>query len=148
MVITLEGRCCSRRVRILIDSGASSNFISKTLWKRLPKKYRIGEKCILYINTASGSSVEESRKIPSIPFSIQNYNGFLRNTFVCYNPPKHDIVLGMSWLEQYNPTIDWKKLTISFPNENETKTIHVPPIKYKESIRYCYELRSRLVVPL
>jgi hypothetical protein len=28
---------------------------------------------------------------------------------------KYDIVLGIDWLQEYNPTIDWKTRTLIFP---------------------------------
>jgi hypothetical protein len=36
-------------------------------------------------------------------------------TFYLIASPQHPIVLGLSWLETHNPTIDWCNHSISFP---------------------------------
>ncbi len=50
---------------------------------------------------------------------------------------KHDMILGMPWLKQYNPTIDWTKKTISVKTNNGATIIQstiAPPSNTAVSI--------------
>ena len=51
--------------------------------------------------------------IVSVPVRISSYTDELDFT-VTNLVPAYDAILGMSWLTQYNPIIDWVAGTISF----------------------------------
>ena len=66
---------------------------------------------------ASDSRVLSSGAITeaTVPLVLQVCPHHELLTFYLIAPPRHSIVLGLSWLETQNPTVDWCNRTITFP---------------------------------
>ena len=53
------------------------------------------------------------KELRNVRLSINNHE---ETTTLDIVKIKYDIILGMEWLTQHNPIIDWKKRTLEFPN--------------------------------
>jgi hypothetical protein len=96
-------------VNILIDSGASHNFVSSSFIERCktltPTSQRVTIKLV-------DGRVQTNRRIFKGKLKIQEYADEIMFTESPIN--QYDVILGMSWLSQVNPQIDWKKRILSF----------------------------------
>ena len=99
----------------LLDSGASTCFIDKSF---------VCAHNIPTVRTSQPISVEaiDGRVLSSgavteatIPLVLQIGAHQEELTFYLIATPRHPIVLGLSWLETHNPTVDWCNRSITFP---------------------------------
>jgi hypothetical protein len=99
----------------LLDSGASTCFIDKAF---------VCAHNIPTIRTSQPIPVEaiDGRALSSgavtettIPLVLQIGAHQEELTFYLIATPRHPIVLGLSWLETHNPTVDWCSRSITFP---------------------------------
>ena len=99
-LLIITGNIENVPINILIDLGATDNFIHPRLRTRL--HLRKSSK-IAFASSAFGRGVS-SILIPGIPINIFNYYDRLD----LYEAPiKYDVILGKSWLRKFNPKVDW-----------------------------------------
>jgi hypothetical protein len=110
--LTHEGKLGDHPVKILIDSGATSNFVSQQWVERHQVKLLQVASGGPQVELADGrihhcSSVlkrqtcligEHTSKVNAYVFPLKTF----------------DLILGMPWLQSEQPSIDWKKREISF----------------------------------
>jgi hypothetical protein len=99
-------------VRVLIDSGASHNFISKRLTGELALPLQ-RKPTPQKINFANGHT-EQCSFTTHANLQIEGYSDHL--TFQVA-PIEHDVILGMEWLSSVNPEIDWKNRRLTIQQE-------------------------------
>ena len=99
----------------LLDSGASTCFIDKSF---------VRAHNISTVHTSQPISIEaiDGRVLSSgavteatIPLVLQFGAHQEEVTFYLIGTPRHRIVLGLSWLETHNSTVDWCSRSITFP---------------------------------
>ena len=102
-LLLYEGMIQQRKVRFLLDSGATGCFIATELATRLKlqktKKVRADT-----VQLANGRKVE-SAWLTQQAFQIGSYRDV--DMFHLVDLEGLDVVLGMSWLRRVNPQIDW-----------------------------------------
>lgn len=103
-------------VQVLIDSGATGNFIDSRYVQSMkletfPIQNPINVLTIDGRLLSSGAITCQS-KIEQ--FYIDNHVEDL--TLNVINSPSYHIILGLPWLQKHNPSIDWKLKTIEFPS--------------------------------
>ena len=114
----------------MIDSGASGNFASTTFIMRKG----IATQCkkqgykLIAVNGSALSSME--RETIPLPLAIQQHHKEI--TLDVTNIASHDIMLGIPWLRQHNPVIDWKKGVLKFEECN--CIIDIQPIHWQHLI--------------
>jgi len=101
-------------VEILIDSGAADNFISE----ELVKIANLQVENIRVINVAVANGAIEQIRFKTKPVAI-NIQGFT-DKICCkvLRMRKKRIILGLPWLKQHNPLIDWQENSIHFPAQS------------------------------
>lgn len=121
-LIKLIGTVCGRLAVLLIDSGASGNFIRtgflhecNVATSPLPHAQNI--------NLADGSCRAATELLSNAPVSISSYSDTI--DLVALPLGGFDVILGMPWLENINPSIDWKSKSLSF-DHNGTKHVLEP----------------------
>ena len=105
-LFTLEGSVAGHPADFLLDSGATDNFISADFVAAhgiatapLPEQH--------VVQLADGSKQQTSALVQEVPVKIGSYED---NFDLVSLPLKgYDAIIGMPWLDQYNPLIDWKK---------------------------------------
>lgn len=106
-LLYVQGKVKEHRVTVLIDSGASDNFVDLRL-ARLSGLSISSEK--RQVKLANGSKVSSPGRA-NCPLRVKGRNYELE----CKVMPIAgcDVILGMKWLKSFNPDIDWATGTIS-----------------------------------
>lgn len=102
---------------VLVDSGSTTNFISK----RFCFKNRIAARKISkvqIVKLADGSTQPTSSIVTTVAMYINNQK--VRENLLVFPIGSYDIILGMPFLKKYNPTINWNDNTLTF-TENQKK---------------------------
>ena len=110
--LLIQGRYWGKKVTIMIDSGATRNFVSKEFVKRkglptqpLPEPFEL--------RTIEGLAFQEGVSRETKPGWLELPGMRTQERFsVARLSEDQDIVLGLPWLEQENPRIDWQTRTL------------------------------------
>lgn len=110
-LIRLHGKIRGQRVVILVDSGASTEFLSTRFNAKLglpsvPKKDNVG------VVLANGLTQTVSLQ-PALKLSTGTYRDTM-DFLVTDLSEGIDVILGKSWLSRINPHIDWQTDVLSF----------------------------------
>ena len=98
----------SSTVAALIDSGATLNFIHDHIVSLL---HLPTEPCPpIQVSTADGRILSHSNRQVTLDLTIAGAPQ--RHTFLVAPIGVHTMILGMPWLEQTNPSIDWRRKTV------------------------------------
>ena len=97
----------------MIDSGASGTFIATQFVRNSGIATRKKKNGGYEVTAVDGSFLPDvdSETMP-LPLRIQQHDEEIVLDVIPM--ARHDIVLGAPWLEQHNPSIDWKKRVLKF----------------------------------
>ena len=113
----LTGPGGERRVKVLIDSGASRNMIRRSLAKELGQGTIAQTATSTRFTFANGTTYISTEKA-TLDINIQEYEE--KVTFlVCPMTRSIDVILGMEWMRRHNPDINWRTGTLTIPNAGE-----------------------------
>jgi hypothetical protein len=103
------------RTHALVDSGATGNYISTSFTEanQLPTG-RKAKQYVLYV--ANGKGLQVSYETLPIRMSTQQHHKDIILDVV--ELATQDIYLGMPWLRQHNPSMDWRKRVLGFEKCN------------------------------
>jgi len=105
-LLKLDGLIEDRPATILIDCGASSNFIDEEFVRRQGITTElINRSDESSIKLANGDKVRIMLKTPSLRLCLKNYSVNVNFTVMKLNG--YHAILGMPWLITENPKIDW-----------------------------------------
>ena len=98
-------------VKFLIDSGATDCFVSATF---------VEEKGLLLnkrkekvkINLADGTMRVSNMYLKQACVSFKKHTEFI--DFIVIKLPRYEAILGKTWLDKWNPVIDWKNNTMEW----------------------------------
>jgi hypothetical protein len=102
-VIELQGKIKGQVVRILVDSGASHDFIAAHLLDRL--SLPMERDCDMTVRLGNGDRQDGSFRVPRLAFRVGSYKD--TRPFVVTKLSEYDLILGKPWLTAANPNIDW-----------------------------------------
>ena len=120
-----------RKVRALIDSGASISGVAERLLKehenfhgeqhtdsfsKFENIERINEKTIVYANSERGKS---KRTYENVPFNLHDLEMTVPTLYEMPLPDGVDILLGIDWFRKENPSIDWNALTVKLRSKRK-----------------------------
>lgn len=115
-VIQLHAYMAGQEVLILVDSGSSASFINKHLEDKMTGAQQLQKKCL--VKVADGTQHRCSTFLPDRQWSSQ---GATFHTDLKILPlGSFDAILGMDWLEEHNPNIDWVLKTLSIQSAQGT----------------------------
>lgn len=118
-VIQLHAYIGSHEAVILVDSGSSTSFITTALAEQLSGVQPLPRPC--RVKVADGTNHRCATYIPACAWSSQ---GHCFTTDMKILPlGAFDAILGMDWLEEHNPHIDWIKKSLVI-NKGST-TMHL-----------------------
>jgi len=117
--IRLHGTKRQVTINAMIDSGATEDFIDKAFCS----KYNIRTtqaKAIREVYLADGrpSAMGPITHTAKVPMDIGSHRELA--TFQVAKLPNHEVILGMPWLKQHSPQIDWGQGKITFESERCT----------------------------
>jgi len=106
-------------VKALLDSGATGLFISKKYAERGDFKLIKLEKPIL-VKNVDGTGNSRGVLLYEVKVNVYFKGHVERVKMDVCNLEKIEVILGIPWLQTYNPEIDWEK--------GEVKMMRCPPI--------------------
>jgi transposase InsO family protein len=118
-LLTISGKLNGRAVRVLVDSGASENFISEKAVKIAGCQTR--NKVESPVVLADGRKVNSKKETLPCDLMMGTYKGKMK--FVVFPLPRYDVILGKGWLEKINPRIDWRENVIEFREHGQSHVI-------------------------
>ncbi|KAF1325142.1 Retroelement pol polyprotein, partial [Globisporangium splendens] len=110
-LFVVNGRVDGNDVRILIDSGASTNLIQRGLVKKVLNTAVIeaqgfdGRRTKKQVNEVEASCQVQDKKFEAMQFTEWDL------------PNSHDVIFGQPWFVEHNPIIDWRKQTFALPED-------------------------------
>jgi len=134
------GHSGSTSIKILIDSGASQDFVSAKLVSKL--KIDMHELATpMRVKLANGANSVTKHGV-DISLNIgEDYKD--RRSFVITALEGVDMVLGMPWLTQYDPDIKWSTHTITYPFRIQgVATVLGPSIQMLDASRMARVLKQ------
>ena len=113
-LITALGCVQDKPVNVLVDPGATNNFIARHVVAHLNLPiYASARTWELQLANTS----QRCNRACKLTLVIGAYNEEL--TFDVADLPKHEIILGLPWLHRRNPIIDWPSATLRFAYKNQ-----------------------------
>ena len=117
----------------LVDSGSSNTFIDHAFAVKLNLPMRATT--ARPVSVAGGGTLITNVVISQCPFTIQKTK--FTSDFKVLPSKGYDVVLGVSWLKQYNPTtFDWVAKTLSITKDSRAY-FHRPPTAEEKSDHIC-----------
>jgi RNase H-like domain found in reverse transcriptase/Reverse transcriptase (RNA-dependent DNA polymerase)/Integrase zinc binding domain/Aspartyl protease/Chromo (CHRromatin Organisation MOdifier) domain len=117
--ITWKGKTANA----MIDSGATGNFISAE-WVRQNQVHLQRKRKPYYLTVADGSEMPTNDgrvALETEPLRVVSQQHHMTIAFDVVRLANHDIILGMPWLRQQNPQINWIKGTIRYAPGSVTR---------------------------
>ncbi|SAM00161.1 hypothetical protein, partial, partial [Absidia glauca] len=121
-----KGYIGKESMQVIIDSGASANYVSRRLAKGLPQ-YKL--KNPLPVNTAAKKTTMVDTVV-QVPISFDGKDDETVIEALVF-PSRFDLILGLEWLEQVNPKVDWK--TKQWTVETKKGALVITPEDRKEA---------------
>ena len=117
--IRLHGTKRQVTINAMIDSGATEDFIDKGFCS----KYNIRTTQAkttreVYLADGQPSAMGPITHTAKVPMDIGSHREL--PTFQVAKLPNHEVILGMPWLKQHSPRIDWGQGKITFESERCT----------------------------
>ena len=110
----LHGTLNSYPVRLLVDSGASTNYVSTDFIRN--NNLRINTATTVNtVTLADGSQQKSHGTLEHACITIGTYIDHF--DFTVLPLPKYDAILGLAWLQSLNPTIDWITQSITLVHD-------------------------------
>lgn len=106
----LQGWVKGKRVLILIDSGASHNFISTNLAENL--ELPITNTPSYCVKLGDGHKKQTSGCCRSVEVQLGDH--VVKDNFFLFELGGVDLILGVAWLSLGEVKVNWKTLTMSF----------------------------------
>jgi len=105
--IRLHGMNESTTIHAMIDSEATEHFINQEFCQKYHiKTIKAKNLREIYLADSEPSSMERVTHMAQIPMDIAQHRELA--TFQVAKLQHHETILGMSWLRDYNPMIDWE----------------------------------------
>jgi dUTP pyrophosphatase len=113
-VLTLQGTIQGESVKILIDSGASTNYLSEKIAKKIGLKTTELSNPI-QTAVADGFTHTVNQYLPGLPMDIGNFKEIFSPKILPISGA--DVILGYRWLKNRNPIIDWKEANLTVKDD-------------------------------
>jgi len=113
-----------------IDSGATEDFIDREVCnKHGIKMTKAKNPKEIYPADGKPSAMGSVTHMTKVPMDISSHRELA--TFHVANLQNHEVILGMPWLREHNPTIDWNDKRITFNSERcTTWCLKCSPVAY------------------
>ncbi|XP_024028604.1 uncharacterized protein LOC112093764 [Morus notabilis] len=139
--LKLRGTIGSREVMVLVDSGASHNFLSLRVVREL--QIPLATTGTYRIQVGNGACFKRQGVCKGVELKIQGYS--ILGEFVPFELGCAKVVLGVAWLQTLGEVrADWQKFTLKFKSEAGwvclagDPTLKLEPVSLKTLTRTCH----------
>jgi len=128
--IQLHGGIESVTINAMIDSGATEDCIDREVCnKHGIQMIKTKNPREIYIADGKPSTMRPVTHMTKVPMDISSHRELA--TFQVANLQNHEVIRGMPWLGEHNPTIDWNDKRITFNSERcTTWCLKSSPVAY------------------
>jgi len=128
--IQLHGEKERVTINAMIDSGATEDFINQEVCnKHGIKMIKAKNPREIYLADGKPSAMGPVTTMTKVPMDISSHRELA--TFQVANLQNHEVILGMPWLREHNPTMDWSEKRITFNSERcTTWCLESSPVAY------------------
>jgi len=117
--IQLHGGKESVTINAMIDSGATEDFIDRAVCnKHGIKMIKAKNPREIYLADGKPSAMGPVTHMTKVPMDVSSHRELA--TFQVANLQNHEVILGMPWLREHYPTIDWNDKRIRLNSERYT----------------------------
>jgi len=117
--IQLHSKKESVTINTMIDSGATEDFIDREVCnKHTIKMIKAKNPRQIYLADRKPRAMCPVTHITKVPMDISSHRELA--TFQVANLQNHEVILGMPWFKEHNPTIDWSDKRITLNSERCT----------------------------
>ncbi|CAI5701232.1 unnamed protein product [Peronospora effusa] len=126
LVYSARVRGYDQVMTVLVDSGASQNFVTLAALKKRPAGYESlcqddkQEEAI--VRLANGALVRSEGVQVELAFSFSDFSCKEKFTVLGMESP-YDLILGMPWLTKHQPWIDWRTRTVASSTQDTGKDV-------------------------
>ena len=114
--VNLQGNYESISINAMIDSGATEDFIDKRICDKNGITTKVAERPgEIYLADGNLSEMDPTTHIAEVAIKIVGHRELA--TLQVANLQNHEIILGMLWVKEHNPRIDWEEEKITFDSE-------------------------------
>ena len=107
----IEGRIGKSKVVVLIDSGATHNFLSPTVMKK--SQLQIDETSAFKVLVGTGITVNGAGVCRGVSLQLQSV--LIKSDFIVLDPGSADVVLGVQWLRTLGKCeVNWETQVLEF----------------------------------
>lgn len=108
----------------MIDSGATGNFVNERIVRThtLPTEALSTPKPLTVVDGRPIAAGTVTQRTPELPMTIKGRATEI--SLLVTSIGKHEIILGLPWLERHNPTVNWTGRELSWDDgidESETR---------------------------
>jgi dUTP pyrophosphatase len=129
----LQGKEQQVSINAMIDSGATEDFIDEKFCDKYQiKKTKAETKREIYLADGRPSAMGPVTHTAKVPMTIGSHRELA--FFQVAKLPNHEVILGMPWLKNHSPRIDWEQGKITFESDrcttwclNESPTVYAIP---------------------
>lgn len=115
MAMLIQGSVAGKKVLILIDSGSTSSFITKSLAVDLPGIQSLDVS--VSVKVAGGGRLTCSQFIPQRAWTTQQQE--FRTDLKILQLGTYDMILGYDWLTHFSPmNVDWARKKMRIVDQN------------------------------
>ncbi|CAI5714557.1 unnamed protein product [Peronospora effusa] len=111
---------------LLVDSGASQNFVKLASLKKRPASYESlcqdGKREEATVRLANGALVKLEGAQVELAFSFSDFSCKEKFTMLGMEIP-YDLILGMPWLAKHQPWIGWRTRTVASSTQDTGKDV-------------------------
>ncbi|KAE8982676.1 hypothetical protein PR001_g23659 [Phytophthora rubi] len=111
-------------VSIFVDNGSSLNGVTEALAERLQLEITEHPDDMTTVRLGYNQTVQRPRRTVEMMLQIPDFPVTCETFTVMPVPEDKDVLLGMKWLRENNPAIDWERLLLRPRNRTEEPLAH------------------------
>lgn len=119
-VIQLQAKCRGAVLRVLVDSGASHDFVASHVVNKLSLP-TVQDDSAATIVLGNGACQDGSLVVPRLAFRVGTFKD--TRSFRVTQLGSYDLILGKPWLTAFNPDIDWVSNSIQLVKGSQFYTL-------------------------
>ncbi|KAM3364985.1 hypothetical protein ACQJBY_015005 [Aegilops geniculata] len=104
-----------QNVEVLVDSGSSASFINSRCVPQLQGLQALPR--LARVKVANGAELRCELEVPNCPWTVQDHQ--FSTSFKVLPLGGFDVIVGMDWLEELNPNIDWIHKTVTIKSGDD-----------------------------